>query len=176
MIKIGTKLKSERSGKVIEIVGMESGAKRVKLDDGSVKLLSDATIARWYVEVAERPVKVENTAPIKFTLEGKKKNKNVEELYASFLSFCKAYKIVLAPKKIYNGAYKNGSGLFRFFILNRKLRFEIRGGLLLDNERAMAVKMPDHFRRSYNYIFMVKDKIQLKRFFEVVKRVIKENK
>lgn len=217
MITIGTKLKSSRSGKIVEVVGLESGAKRVRLDDGSVKILNDANIARWYDEITPEnkaetlagtsnkmcqpkeksakdetvdtpaaPVKQkEGTAassgakssdPVTFTLEGRKKDPQTKELFDEFLKFSKELNINLESKKVYNKGSYCGKGIFHFFVQNHKIRFEFREKSLTKEERALAVRMPVHFRRSYNHIIMVNDRAQLNRIAEIVERIIKEKK
>lgn len=217
MITIGTKLKSSRSGKIVEVVGLESGAKRVRLDDGSVKLLNDANIARWYDEIAPEsnaetlegtsnkmcppkeklikdeaagsadvpaeqkkgsvvPADVKSSDPVTFTLEGRKKDPQTKELFDEFLNFSKELNITLESKKVYNKGSYCGKGIFHFFVQNHKIRFEFREKSLTKEERALAVRMPAHFRRSYNHIIMVNDHAQLNRITEIVERIIKEKK
>lgn len=217
MITIGTKLKSSRSGKIVEVVGFESGAKRVRLDDGSEKVLNDANIARWYDEITpekntetlgdtfnkmyqpkEKSTKneaadtaavpsthkdgsvespqVKSSDPATFTLEGRKKDPQTKELFDEFLKISKELNITLECKKVYNKGSYCGKGIFHFFVQNHKIRFEFREKSLTKEDRALAVRMPAHFKRSYNHIIMVNDRTQLSRITEIVKRIIKEKK
>ena len=57
MIEVGTKLKSTRSGEIIEVLVKTPENMKVRLADGSEKTLSASTIARWYDEVKETPAK-----------------------------------------------------------------------------------------------------------------------
>lgn len=200
MITIGTKLKSSRSGRIVEVVGLLSEGKRVRLADGSEKLLNDANIARWYDEVTPEekltknetadiadapttqkdgsvePVDVKSSDSATFTLEGRKKDAQTKELFDEFLKFSKELNITLESKKVYNKGSFDGKGIFHFFVQNHKIRFEFREKSLTKEERALAVRMPAHFKRSYNHIIMVNDTTQLNRITEIVKRIIKEKK
>ena len=200
MITIGTKLKSSRSGRIVEVVGLLSEAKRVRLADGSEKVLNDANIARWYDEVTPEeksaknetadiadapttqkdgsvePVDLKSSDSATFTLEGRKKDAQTKELFDEFLKFSKELNITLESKKVYNKGSFDGKGIFHFFVQNHKIRFEFREKSLTKEERALAVRMPEHFKRSYNHTIMVNDTAQLNRITEIVKRIIKEKK
>lgn len=65
MIEIGTKLKSIRSGRVVEVVELLSGAKKVKLESGEVKVLNDANVARWYDEVVDQKAEQKSVKAVK---------------------------------------------------------------------------------------------------------------
>ena len=198
MIQVGTKLRSTRSGKVVEVIRLESGAKRVKLEDGTVKVLNDANIARWYDEVKvskddnpevvlgskcaekEKTLEKEVISPAEnefpLVMVGKKQDDVTKTLVADFFKFIRDNKISVSGKKVYNKAEFKGRGLFHFFLQNHCVRFEFKEKGLLDSEKSLMVKMPVHYRRSYNYILKAKDKHQICSAFKVVERIIKEIK
>lgn len=197
MIQVGTKLKSVRSGEVVEVIELRSGEKKVRKADGTEKILSDCNIARWYDEVSDspeapKPVKAVKTAPVKEKKveqapEVKKEKKAAKkEISAEVLMGSKladAFKqAVVANKwemycvKKYSGVKANNKYVCHFHLLRKKIKFQFKPSDLTSEEMKWLLKFPDHFRRAYCYYTYVSDEAALNKVLEVISRIAKQEK
>lgn len=198
MIQVGTKLKSIRTGEVVEVLELASGQKKVRKADGTEKYLSDCNIARWYDEVIEQAApqaaeKVVKSAPVKEKkqpamskqVEPKKAVKKevpeqvkiFSELYGNFKTVVKEkYGLGLYSMKEYSGVRDGQRCLCHFFPLRKKLRFAFKPSDLTKEDMNWLLKYPVHFRRAYCYYIEVKDGAQLDKVLKLIERIKQEKK
>lgn len=198
MINVGTKLKSIRTGEVVEVLELASGQKKVRKADGTEKYLSDCNIARWYDEVVEQaatqaaekavksaPVKKKNQATMSKQAEPKKATKKEvpeqikisAELYETFKRVAQDnYGLLLYSVKEYNGVRNGSKCLCHYFPLRTKLRFAFKPSDLTKEDMNWLLKYPVHFRRAYCYYTEVKDGAQLDKVLKLIERIKQEKK
>lgn len=185
MINVGTKLKSIRTGEVVEVLELASGQKKVRKADGTEKYLSDCNIARWYDEVVEQAApqvaeKVVKSAPVKkndtkaVSQQAKPKKSAVgEQLKQQFEAAAKDNQLNLVVMKRYSllsaGDYKISQVHFK----RKSICCQLKSKDILDSFKNYVVKYPDNFRLSYGYAFNILDAGAMKKFFESVAEIIK---
>lgn len=184
MIEVGTKLKSVRTGEVVEVIELGSGQKKVRKADGTEKYLSDCNIARWYDEVIEQQApqvaeKAVKSAPVKEnepTVVSKAKTKKSaagELLKQQFEVLAKDNQLSLVVMKRYSllsfGTYKISQVHFK----KKSICCQLKPKDILDSFKNYVVKYPDSFRLSYGYAFNIFDEGAMKKFFESVAEIIK---
>ena len=198
MIQVGTKLKSIRTGEVVEVLELASGQKKVRKADGTEKYLSDCNIARWYDEVVEQATpqaaeKVVKSAPVKkknqATMSKQAKPKKVTkkevpeqvqlsaQLYETFKTAAQEkFGLSLYSVKKYTGVRCGDRCLCHFYPLRTKLRFAFKPSDLTKEEMNWLLKYPVHFRRAYCYYTEVKDGAQLDKVLKLIEKIIKQEK
>lgn len=198
MINVGTKLKSIRTGEVVEVLELASGQKKVRKADGTEKYLSDCNIARWYDEVVEQvapqvaekavksvPVKKKNQGTMSKQAEPKKATKKEvpeqikisAELYETFKRVAlDKFGLGLYSMKEYNGARCGDRCICHFFPLRKKLRFSFKPSDLTKEDMNWLLKYPVHFRLAYCYYTEVKDGAQLDKVLKLIEKIIKQEK
>lgn len=198
MIQVGTKLKSIRTGEVVEVLELASGQKKVRKADGTEKYLSDCNIARWYDEVIEQAApqaaeKVVKSAPVKEKkqpamskqVEPKKAVKKevpeqvkiFSELYGNFKTVVQEkYGLELYSVKKYTGVRCGDRCLCHSYLLRKKLRFAFKPSDLSKEDMNWLLKYPVHFRRAYCYYTEVKDGAQLDKVLKLIERIKQEKK
>lgn len=185
MINVGTKLKSIRTGEVVEVLELASGQKKVRKADGTEKYLSDCNIARWYDEVVEQVApqveeKAVKSAPVKendkkgVSQQAKTKKSAIgEQLKQQFEATAKDNQLNLVVMKRYSllsaGDYKISQVHFK----KKSICCQLKPKDILDSFKNYVVKYPDSFRLSYGYAFNILDAGAMKKFFESVAEIIK---
>lgn len=199
MIEVGTKLRSIRSGKVVEVLELLSGAKKVKFEDGIVKVLNDSNVARWYDEVKEAKAepkeqpKAEPKVATKVKTGGQTLNKVYQpknnkqekkdgkdltligaELLVSFKSFLNKNSFEAYEKKEYSGVRVSGKCICHFHLLRKKMKFEFKSSDICDEDKKIMVKYPEHFKRVYCYCVYAKTQDDLKTVLNLLERISKK--
>lgn len=191
MIKLGTKLKSIRSGEIVEVIAVESGQKKVRKQDGTEKYLSDCNIARWYDEVTEQE-KAVKTAPVKAENQDKPTNTSIKEkrvkkanseevlmgkkLGKQFLDKMEENKWVAKKNKLYNGILAKEKTIGHFHLMRKKLKFEFKPSDLGPSDIKWLLKYPQHYRLAYCHYFEVTDEAGLDKVVELLERISKQEK
>lgn len=173
MIEVGTKLKSVRSGKVVEVLELMSGAKKVKLESGEVKVLNDANIARWYDEVVVEkkeklnpPKKSSNNGPIRYSDIGVQLIKRLEGLGTKVVKVpCGYISVSFGNLKISQVLLRKKYAIVRFKESN-----------VGDYEKKFLIRVPNHFRRSMPFFIKVKDENQMAFVLNFIEKIIKQEK
>lgn len=182
MIQIGTKLKSVRSGNVVEVIKFEQGAKRVRLEDGTEKVLTDSNIARWYDEVEEKSrAKQPEEKAIKKESAPKEEVKETiaeaGEVASQFLQRLKTdEKFVTASKKQYSDIRVNGYCIAHYKLRRKKVRVEFKGSDLSAEQKQPLITYPKHFNAVYCHYLDIKDASQMDKAFNYFKEIIKMRK
>lgn len=189
MIEAGTKLKSTRNGEIVEVLHKESGNMKVRLADGTEKMLSDATVARWYDEVTEnqpaakktvkKVVAKKETKVAKETKQSNSKPKKDNPSYAMAAELASTVKEHITKagwtflvKKEYTAIVnKAEKHLAHVWIQKSKVKFSFKKTNLLEDDKKWMVELPKHFRRSYNYQVEVTDPTLLKRCLNLLDRI-----
>lgn len=194
MIEVGTKLKSSRSGEIVEVIALQGGAKKVRKQDGTEKILTDSNIARWYDEVTEdkvepkEEVKVETKVKTvgetlnkmyqpKNNKQEKKKEKSVligAELLSIFKEFLNKNKFEGYEKKQYSGVLASGKCICHFHAQRKKIKFEFKPSDICEKDKGWLLKYPDNFRVSYCYYINVTDVKQLEKILNFLMEIYKK--
>lgn len=178
MIQAGTKLKSTRTGEVIEIVELLSGAKKIKCSNGSFKVLSDATIARWYDEIKEDEV-ADNKPPVAASESAEKLNTKGNTLADEFISYVKSngWEVHLVACKAYSSIKAAGKCICHFHLQRKKVRVEFKPSDVTEDNKKWLIKYPDNFRKTYSYYTDIFDSAHLNKVLGVLSELSKkENK
>lgn len=197
MIEVGTKLRSIRSGKVVEVLELLSGAKKVKFEDGTIKVLNDSNVARWYDEVkeAKAQAKAEPKAATKVETVGETLNKMYQPKQASkkkekvakaepvgtklkqqFEEIAKEKKLNLDVMKRYSLLHANAYKISQVHFKRKSICCQLKSKDIFDSFKNYVVKYPDNFKLSYGYEFKISDEATLNKFFESVEEIIKSKK
>lgn len=195
MIEVGTKLKSTRSGEIVEVLAKTPENMKVRLADGTEKVLTAGTVARWYDEVkdtkaaTEKPVKktvkevyskkeVKTVGKIlKETAKPKAKKENANHAMAAELaeqlkSHAEKAGWTFLTKKEYTAIVnKAEKHLAHVWLQKSKVKFSFKKTHLQDADKAWMVELPKHFRRSYNYQVSVADPTLMKRCLDLLDRI-----
>lgn len=197
MIQVGTKLKSVRSGEVVEVIELRSGEKKVRKADGTEKILSDCNIARWYDEVSDSPEapkpaksvktatvkekKQEQAPEVKKEKKAAKKEVSAEVIMGSKLA--DAFKQAVADNKWemyfvkeYGAIRANKRCLCQFHLLRKKIKFQFKQSDLTADEMKWLLKFPEHFRQAYGFYMYAADEAALNKVLEVISRIAKQEK
>lgn len=195
MIEVGTKLKSIRTGEVVEVLKRESGSMKVRLANGTEKVLSDSTVARWYDEVkdtkgaVEKPAKktVKETVAkkevktvgkiLKEVAKPKAKKENVNHIMAVELaeqlkSHAEKAGWSLIEKKQYTSIInKEEKHLALVWIQKAKIKFAFKKTNLLEKDKKWMVEIPKYFRASYTFQVNATDPTLMKRCLDLLDRI-----
>ena len=195
MIEVGTKLKSIRTGEVVEVLKRESGSMKVRLANGTEKVLSDSTVARWYDEVKETAAVAAPKKAVKSSkkvvtqkaetetpkVEKAKKQKAEHVLGAEMASTLNAHlekaEYTLLEKKEYTAIVnKEEKHLAHVWVQKSKIKFSFKGTTLSEDDKKWMVQLPKHHRRSYNFQVFVTDPTLLKRVLALLDKLNGKNK
>lgn len=195
MIEVGTKLKSTRSGEIVEVLAKTPENMKVRLADGTEKVLTAGTVARWYDEVkdtkaaTEKPVKktvkevyskkeVKTVGKIlKETAKPKAKKENANHAMAAELSeqlksHAKKAGWSLIEKKQYTAIVnKEEKHLALVWIQKAKIKFAFKKTNLLEEDKKWMVEIPKYFRASYTFQVNVADPTLMKRCLDLLDRI-----
>ena len=192
MIDVGTKLKSTRSGEIVEVIKKESGSMKVRLADGTEKTLSDATVARWYDEVKDSTAAEPKKQSKKdATLAASARKKVVEEkvktakpkkenadytmanqLAGSVKEHIEKANYSFLVKKEYTAIVGKGEKhLAHVWLQKSKVKFSFKGTDLVADDKKWMLELPKSHRRSYNYQVDVKDPTLLKRVIALLDKI-----
>ena len=175
MIQVGTKLKSTRTGEIVEIVELLSGTKKIKCSNGSLKVLTDGTIARWYDEVKEEEVPA-NKPSVASSESSEKLNTKGNALADEFISYVKAngWEVHSVACKAYTSIKAAGRCICHFHLQRKKVKVEFKPSDVTDDNKKWLVKYPDNFRKTYSYYTEVFDSAHLNKVLGVLSELAKK--
>jgi len=191
MINVGTKLKSTRSGEIVEVLAKTPENVKVRLADGTEKVLSSSTVLRWYDEVKDtkteavkqakketikkevKPVEKSAKQPVKE--KSKKENSNhvmAAELANQLKAHAETAGWTFLVKKEYTAILnKAEKHLAHVWMQKSKVKFTFKKTDLLEEDKKWMVELPKHFRMSYNYQVCVIDPTLMKRCLTLLDRI-----
>lgn len=186
MINVGTKLKSTRSGAIVEVLAKTPENVKVRLADGTEKVLSSSTVIRWYDEVKDtkteavkqakkESIKKEVKPVEKSAKQPVKENSNhamAAELANQLKAHAKTAGWTFLVKKEYTAILnKAEKHLAHVWMQKSKVKFTFKKTDLLEEDKKWMVELPKHFRMSYNYQVCVTDPTLMKRCLTLLDRI-----
>ncbi len=193
MIEVGTKLKSTRSGEVVEVITKTPENVKVRLADGTEKVLSASTVLRWYDELKDG--KSAEAKPAKKTVKQvvakkeakqvvkkevtkekvKKENPNyavAAELAGQLKDHAQKAGWTFLVKKEYTAILnKAEKHLAHVWMQKSKVKFTFKKTNLLEEDKKWMVELPKHFRMSYSYQVCITDSTMMKRCLALLDRI-----
>lgn len=191
MINVGTKLKSTRSGAIVEVLAKTPENVKVRLADGTEKVLSSSTVIRWYDEVKDtkteavkqakkesikkevKPVEKSAKQPVKE--KSKKENSNhvmAAELANQLKAHAETAGWTFLVKKEYTAILnKAEKHLAHVWMQKSKVKFAFKKTNLLEEDKKWMVEIPKYFRASYTFQVNVTDPSLMNRCLALLDRI-----